>query len=49
MVVVTAVVKVTFLIVVGLLYLSAFFSGCGASFCYSCCDSGGKVLVGVVA
>ena len=45
MVVVTAVVKVTILIVVGLLHLSVFFSGCGAS----CCGSGGRVLRGVVA
>ena len=49
MVVVTAVVKVTILIVVGLLYLSVFSSGCGASVGYSCCGSGVRVLVGVVA
>ena len=38
---VLAVVKVTILIFVGLLYLSVYFSGCGASVGYSCCGSGG--------
>ena len=49
MIVVTAVVKVTILIVEELLYLSGFFIGCVASIWYSCCGSDGTVLVGVVA
>ena len=50
MVVVTAVAKVTILIVLGLHYLSVFlFCGCGANVGYSCCGNGGRVLVGVVA